>query len=1073
MKNRLNAISDVRLQRILAIGLVLFCFCRSFAQLDTSFWFVAPEVCQWNNPNNFDRPIKLVISSFQNTPVTVTVTQPANSGFAPIQATVPAMGNVSVDLTSFITSIETSPANTVLNTGLHLVSSSPVNVYYEVGLTGVNPEIYALKGKSALGTVFAMPGQNEYMNGDTYSPTPYNRLDIVATRDGTVVTITPRIAIQGHAAGTPFTVSLNAGQTYSCVATGRQPANHFQGTTVTSNHPIAVTVSDDLLHHPSGGQDLVGDQSVPVENAGTEFVAIKGALYQDADKIYVTAIQNGTHIFVNGGTTAVATINAGETQVVSFASNSQTLYITTDHPVYAFQLTGLGHEFGGAVLPSVSHTGSKNVSYKRGGSSSNTLKFNIITRNGNQGNFTLNGSSSVITPNLFAPVAGTNGSWVYASIELPVSVVNVNATAVVSNPGLFHLGVFEGGYQGGCSYAFFSDYQRYIRADADMYVACAGDDITINIITSGNDQTIKWFATEQSTAVIHTGNAYTVTKNADSVQYVYAQLYVGNEPYGDRLRIPVLLTTLCGNVTDGDCEGTVLFYQDFGGNDVSLPWISPTDFIGGYSELIFSGTSTLSGHYALVKKCSETWAVQPNYDHTYEGNQDLGYMMYLDPGPNQMNSVLYEMAIHNLCDNAKLNFSFWVTDLQRNYAHPMFEMLLIDPRDSSVLVRSEVFTVPRNNPLVWHQYGFTFTLPNNVNDVVFSIVNKNIDNVGNDWAIDDIKITYCGGTAVIVTPTADTTVCIGDEVRLVSQFVAADSHLAGATMEYEWQYSVDGNTWQNLANSNSAQYTISSVTINNAGYYRVHVAEPGLLATLCSFYSDFIQLMVEDCVVPPCDTSYVADTVCRGDTYHHHGLTLSANETLFEGDKIFEVHLTGTGGCDSLVVLTLTTQAKPEAYIQVDGDYCEQNTAFLQLVSDEDLTDIVWNTGETTNSIEVGTAGTYSVEATHHYCKLRRQYALEPCPFQIYVPNAITPSLSDGNNDYFCIYSNHPEAIQGFQMYIYNRWGELIYYTQDVNFKWRPEDSGSNAVNTIFVYRMVYINEDRMSVVKKGTIVVL
>ena len=900
--NRPYTLREKCLRRMWTIGLVLFCFCHSFAQLDTSFWFVAPEVCQWNNPNNFDRPIKLVISSFQNTPVSVTVTQPANSGFAPIQETVPAMGNVSVDLTSFITSIETSPANTVLNTGLHLVSSAPVNVYYEVGLTGVNPEIYALKGRSALGTVFVMPGQNEYMNGDTYSPTPLERLDIVATRDGTVVTITPRIAIQGHAAGTPFTVSLNAGQTYSCVATGRQPANHFQGTTVTSNHPIAVTVSDDLLHHPSGGQDLVGDQTVPVENAGTEFIAIKGALYQDADKIYVTAIQNGTHIFVNGGTTAVATINAGETQVVS--TNAQTLYLTTNHPVYTFQLTGLGHEFGGAVLPSVSHTGSKNVSYKRGGNSSNTLKFNIITRNGNQGNFTLNGSSSVITPNLFAPVAGTNGSWVYASIELPVSVVNVNTTAVVSNPGLFHLGVFEGGYQGGCSYAFFSDYQRYIQTDADMYVACAGDDITINIITTGNDQTINWFATEQGNNIIHTGNSYTVTKNADSVQYVYAQLYVGGEPYGDRLRIPVLLTTLCGNDTDGDCEGTILFHQDFGGNDVSLPWISPTDFIGGYSELIFSGTSTYSGHYSLVKKCPETWAVQPNYDHTYVGNQDIGYMMYLDPGPNQMNSVLYEMPIRDLCDNAKLNFSFWVTDLQRNYAHPMFEMQLINLQDSSILVRSEVFTVPRNNPLVWHQYGFPFILPNNVHNVAFRIINKNIDNIGNDWAIDDVKVTYCGGIVRILSSMVDT-VCLGDEARLISQFVPIDGTLSGATMEYEWQYSADGNTWQNLANSNSAQYSIPSVTINNTGYYRVHVAETGLLESTCSFYSENVFLVVKECVV--CDTGYVSDTVYRGEAYDEYGLTLSQEETLFEGEKVFEIHLVGENGCDSVVYLSLTT----------------------------------------------------------------------------------------------------------------------------------------------------------------------
>ena len=776
---------------------------------------------------------------------------------------------------------------------------------------------------------------------------------------------------------------------------------------------------------------------------------------------------------MDGGTTAVTTINANETYMIPFASNSQTLYITTNNPAYAFQLTGLGREFGGAVLPSISHTGSQNVSYKRGGNASRTLKFNIITRNGNQNGFTLNGSNTVITSNLFAPVTGTDGSWVYASVELPVSTVNVNSTAIVSNNGLFHLGVFEGSNQEGCSYAFFSDYQRYLRPDAETYVACAGDNITINLITSGENQTINWFDSEQSSTIIHTGYSYTLTKNTDSVQYLYAQLYVNNEPYGDRLQIPVLLTTLCGNEMEGDCEGTVLFYQDFGGNDVSDPWISPTDFIGGYSELIFSGTGTTSGHYALVKKCTDSWAVQPNYDHTHEGDQNQGYMMYLDPGPNQMNSVLYEMPLNDLCDNANLNFSFWATDLQRNYAHPMFEMQLIDPQDNTVLVRSAIVTVPRNNPLVWHQYGFPFTLPNNINNVIFRIINKNVDNIGNDWAIDDIKITYCGGTAIIVTPTTDTTVCIGEELRIVSQFVVTDDHLQGTTMEYEWEYSANGTDWQAITGGNSPQYYIPSVAENHVGYYRVHVAENGLLETPCSFYSDYIQLMVEDCEVPPCDTSYVADTVCHGDIYHNHGLALSANETMFEEDEIFEIHLTGENGCDSLVVLTLTTQAKPEASIQVEGDFCEHNSAQLQLISEGNLTNIIWNTGENTNSILVNSIGTYTVEATQDYCRLSRQYTIEPCPFEIYVPNAITPSTPDGNNDYFRIYSNNLSSIQGFEIYVYDRWGELVYYTQDVNFKWRPEDSGLRVINTMFVYLLLYTDTNNQQVAKRGTFVVL
>jgi hypothetical protein len=398
---------------------------------------------------------------------------------------------------------------------------------------------------------------------------------------------------------------------------------------------------------------------------------------------------------------------------------------------------------------------------------------------------------------------------------------------------------------------------------------------------------------------------------------------------------------------------------------------------------------------------------------------------------------------------------------------------LVNPQDNSVLVRSAIVQVPRNNPLVWHQYGFPLILPDNVSDVIFRIVNKNVNNIGNDWAIDDIKITYCGGLADIVTPAADTLICTGEGIRMVSRFIATDNHLAGATMEYEWQYSANGTDWQTLANSNSSQYLIPSVSENHAGYYRVHVAELGLLETQCSFYSDYVQLIVEDCEVPPCDTSYVADTVCWGDIYQNHGLNLSANETMFEENKVFEIHLTGANGCDSLVVLTLTAQAKPEASIQLEGDFCEHSSALLQLVSDGELTNIIWNTGETTHSILVNSAGVYSVAAMQDYCQLSRQYTVESCPSQIYVPNAITTSTPEGNNDYFCVYCNHPESIRDFEMYIYSRWGVLVYYTQDVNFRWKPEEHKLRVENTMFVYMMKYIDENNQVVVKRGTITVL
>ncbi|MBI2967292.1 MAG: gliding motility-associated C-terminal domain-containing protein, partial [Bacteroidetes bacterium] len=54
--------------------------------------------------------------------------------------------------------------------------------------------------------------------------------------------------------------------------------------------------------------------------------------------------------------------------------------------------------------------------------------------------------------------------------------------------------------------------------------------------------------------------------------------------------------------------------------------------------------------------------------------------------------------------------------------------------------------------------------------------------------------------------------------------------------------------------------------------------------------------------------------------------------------------------------------------------------------------------------------------------------------YVLFVPSAFTPD-NDGHNDYF-----FPEGVgidpDNFEMHIYDRWGDLIYYTDDVNKPW-------------------------------------
>ena len=443
-----------------------------FAQTDQVFWFAAPEVSVSNN--NFDKPIYLRISSYDK-PTSVTITQPANSNFMPINLNIGVNSFVSVDLSQFIETFEVKPANQILNYGLKITSTNNVTVYYEVASTycNCNPEIYTLKGKNALGTTFYIPSQNEFVNNPLYNPSPYNTFNLVATKANTKITIVPSKNIVGHVAGIPFQITLNEGECYSAQATSQTGANHLAGSKVTSDKPIAITISDDLVT-PSWGScaDLMGDQIVPVNVIGTDYIGVKGFLSNNNDRLYILATQDNTQVFINGSTGPIATLNESQTFSFTFGINNS-VYVHSDKPVYVLHLTGNGCELSHALLPPIVCTGSQQVTFTR--TASQECYLMLITRNGNQSGFQINGNSSLISGSSFSVVPGTNNEWVAARLQFDLNQIPIGSpTRITNSKGVFHLGFMNGNQTGGCRYGYFSSYNSYLPTIESTNL-CIGD----------------------------------------------------------------------------------------------------------------------------------------------------------------------------------------------------------------------------------------------------------------------------------------------------------------------------------------------------------------------------------------------------------------------------------------------------------------------------------------------------------------------------------------------------------------------------------------------------------------------
>lgn len=492
----------------------------SSAQTDTEFWFAAPFV----TPQHGNQPVFLRITSYDQ-PATVTISQPANPGFFVNTFTIPANNYASVLLSDGgdLDKIQNTPADMVLNKGLLITSTAQISVYYEVlGMNNfggvVNPDIFSLKGKYALGTEFYTPFQTHWANRSGINA--WASFDIVATEDNTEVTITPSQDIIGRSANIPFTIFLNRGETYSGRAVSNLPQFRPAGSHIVSSKPIAVTVKDDsVFENPA--YDLVGDQIIPVEFTGTEYIVIKTSGNINRDRAFILATQDNTEIFIQGNPISIATINKGQTYNHQLQDEAE--YILTSFPVYLFHVTTFNTELGGALLPSLACTGSRDIGFVR--VNNDLFGLNILVPEGGENGFTINGNSYTEFDNAFSDVPGTGGAWKFAQIFLSTSLFPANNHYTLSNSLKdYHLGIVNPTGNTGFRYGYFSDFGG-LNLGPDKAI-CEGQTITINA-GAGRDFYLWNTGETTSQITVSTAGDYWVTINkgncefSDTVQVSY------------------------------------------------------------------------------------------------------------------------------------------------------------------------------------------------------------------------------------------------------------------------------------------------------------------------------------------------------------------------------------------------------------------------------------------------------------------------------------------------------------------------------------------------------------------------
>lgn len=301
----------------------------------------------------------------------------------------------------------------------------------------------------------------------------------------------------------------------------------------------------------------------------------------------------------------------------------------------------------------------------------------------------------------------------------------------------------------------------------------------------------------------------------------------------------------------------------------------------------------------------------------------------------------------------------------------------------------------------------------------------------------------------------DTTLCAGDELTVdLSQFVAV--------------------LW-----SDGLSDPIRSIA--DADTYFVTVADrfgceasDSLAVSLNDITTDFL----------PADTSVCTDALITVDlsqfasVFWSDGSIDLIREISDPGDYI--VDIIDDMGCPAVDTFSIIPADDIDLLPDPIVLECVDGQLIQTLTIPQGASNILWSTGETTQTIEVSDPGIYTIEALISGCIVRDTIEVIsvndciepvdptlPTSCNTYVPNALYPSSPSGNNAFRPVSTC---ALLDYNLDIFDRWGGSVYSSNN------PEDGwdGSDVNPGIYVYTLSYRYDqlDRL-ITQTGTVTMI
>jgi len=198
-----------------------------------------------------------------------------------------------------------------------------------------------------------------------------------------------------------------------------------------------------------------------------------------------------------------------------------------------------------------------------------------------------------------------------------------------------------------------------------------------------------------------------------------------------------------------------------------------------------------------------------------------------------------------------------------------------------------------------------------------------------------------------------------------------------------------------------------------------------------------------------------------------NGATTQDITSLYIGN--YSVTITDANNCS---VDTSFTVLNDSAFVVVASPHqtvidLGESVDIVATISGGTLANIIWTPSEflscgdclNPNASPVNSIYYIATATSDSGCVASDKVVINVVPdYSIFIPNVFTPN-GDGNNDFFEVFGNK-KAWKQFEVQVFNRWGEKVYESGDMNFKWDGVYKGQPSPQAVYVYQihLVYLD---------------